>query len=75
MNGLLLAAAEHAEHAEPSKTAFYIAGIALAAWAVILSAYGLSKPDFPAGAAAARGVMAISVLLVAAAAIAAVATG
>jgi hypothetical protein len=74
MHALLVAAAEAAEHAEPSKTAFYIAGGALAAWAVILSAFGLSKPDFPTGAAAARGVMAISVVLVGAALVAAVAT-
>jgi len=71
MNALLVAAAEQAE---PSKTGFYIAGIALAGWAVILSAFGLSKPDFPGGAAAARGVMVISVVLVAAAMVAAVAT-
>jgi hypothetical protein len=72
MNALLLAAAEHAE---PSKTAFFIAGGALAAWAVILSAFGLTHPEFPESSGAARGVMVISVVLVAGAAIAAVATG
>ena len=71
MSALLVAAAEHAE---PSKTAFFIAGGALAAWAVILSAFGLTRPDFPGSGAAARGVMAISVVLVAGAMIAAVAT-
>ena len=71
MHALLLAAAEHAE---PSKTAFFIAGGALAAWAVILSFFGLTRPDFPGNAGAARGVMAISTVLVAAAAVAAVAT-
>ena len=63
-----------AEAAEPDKTPFYIAGIVLAAWAVLLSGFGLSKPDFPSGGAA-RGVMAITVVLVGAAAVAAVATG
>lgn len=59
---------------EASKTPFYVAGIALAGWAVIVSALGLSRPEFPANAAAARGVMAISAVLVAAAMVAAVAT-
>ena len=66
--------AEVVEHAEPDKTPFYIAGCLLAAWAVVLSAYGLSKPDFPS-AGAARGVMAITAVLVGGALVAAVATG
>jgi hypothetical protein len=45
--------------------AFHIAGIVLAGWAVVLTAVGLSRPDFPRSTAAARGVMAISLLLVA----------
>ena len=60
--------------AETSKVPFYIAGAALAVWAVVLSSFGLSRPDFPAGAVAARGVMLISFLLVAAAMATAVAT-
>ncbi|MEO6496194.1 MAG: hypothetical protein ABIO51_01795 [Solirubrobacteraceae bacterium] len=72
MHALLVLAAEAAE---PSKTAFYVAGGALAAWAVILSAIGLSRPEFPGSEGAARGVMAISAILVIAAAAAAVATG
>ena len=71
MHALLVAAAEHAE---PSKTAFFIAGGALAAWAVILAFFGLTRPEFPGNAAAARGVMAISTVLVAGAMVAAVAT-
>jgi hypothetical protein len=67
---LLLAAAA----AEPSKTAFYIAGGALAAWAVVLTAIGMTQPDFPSNEGASRGVMALSVLLVAATMAAAVAT-
>jgi len=72
MHALLVLASEGAE---PSKTAFYVAGGALAAWAVILSAIGLSRPEFPGSDGAARGVMAISAILVIAAAAAAVATG
>jgi hypothetical protein len=32
---------------EPSHVAWYIAGGILASWAVVLSAIGLSRPDFP----------------------------
>ena len=41
MSALLLAASE------PSKVPFYIAGGALAAWAVVLAAIGLDRPEFP----------------------------
>ena len=57
---LTLAAAE--EHT--SKTAFYLLGGALTAYAVALSALGLSKAEFPTGSGAAKGVMALSTLLV-----------
>lgn len=63
-----------AEAAEPSKTPFYLLGGVLAAWAVVLSAIGLARPAFPGNGAVARGVMALSALLVAAAMVAAVAT-
>ena len=53
-----------AEEAEPSKVPFYIAGGLLAGWAVVLSALGLSRPDFPTGGGAARGVMGLSAVLV-----------
>jgi hypothetical protein len=53
-----------AEAAEPSKTAFYLCGGALAAWAVILGLLGLRSADFPGGLSGQRGVIAISVLLV-----------
>jgi hypothetical protein len=59
---LVLAAGE----AKPSKTPFYLVGGALAAWAVVLAAIGLSRPGFP-GAAAARGVMGLTAVLVVAA--------
>jgi hypothetical protein len=55
---LLLAASE------PSKTPFYIAGAALALWAVVLAAIGLSRPAFPYNAAGQRGVIGITAVLV-----------
>jgi hypothetical protein len=58
MSLLLLAAAE------PSKVAWYIAGGALAVWAVLLAAIGLSRPDFPGDLRGQRGVIAISFLIV-----------
>jgi plastocyanin len=54
--------------AEKSKTAYYIAGGALVAWALIVSlGLGLRKPDFPGSLGGQRVVMAISALLVLAA--------
>jgi hypothetical protein len=63
-----------AEEAEPSKTAFYVCGGLLASWAVVLGVLGLRSPEFPGGASAARGVMAISAVLVVATMAAAVIT-
>ncbi len=53
-----------AEEAEPSKTPFYMLGGLLAAWAVLVSAIGLTKPEFPGSGSAARAVYAISAVLV-----------
>ena len=65
LSTIVLFAAETAEeHEEPSKTPFYIAGIALALWAVVVSAIGLTRPDFPGSAAVSRAVYAISAVLV-----------
>jgi plastocyanin len=50
----------------PSKVPFYLAGGLLAGWAVLLSATGLTHPDFPGSAGRARLVMSVSGLLVAA---------
>jgi hypothetical protein len=55
-----------AEAAEPSKTAFYICGALLAGWAVVLAAIGLSRAEFPTSDAAERGVIGLSLVLVAA---------
>ena len=66
---LTLAASE----AEPSKTPFYIAGGVLAGWAVLLTAIGMTQPDFPSEGAS-KGVMLVSALLMAAAMVTAVTT-
>jgi hypothetical protein len=59
---------------EPSHVAWYIAGGVLALWAVTLSGIGLKRPDFPGNDRGARLVMLVSLVLVAAAMTAAVAT-
>jgi len=63
-----------AEEAEPSKTPFYLVGGVLVAWAIALTALGMTQPKFPGSDQAARGVMAISFLLVLATAASAVLT-
>jgi len=65
MLGLLVAAAEEA--AEPSKVPFFIAGGAFAAWAIVLFVVGMRTPGFPNGQGAERGIIAVSVVLMAAA--------
>jgi len=50
-----------------SKVPFYVAGGVLAAWAVIVSAIGISRPEFPEGPTQTRAVIALSVVLVIAA--------
>lgn len=61
--------------AEKSKVPFYIAGGALVLWAVVLSlALGMRKPDFPGSAMGERVVIAITTVLVLAAASMAVVT-
>jgi plastocyanin len=61
--------------AEKSKVPFYIAGGALVAWALIVSlGLGLRRPDFPGGTGGERTVIAITVVLVIAAASTAVLT-
>ena len=70
---LLTFAAEAIED-EPSKAPFYIVGGLAAIWAVVLFAVGMRSTSFPASAGAQRGVMALSVLLVAGAMFTAVIT-
>jgi len=57
----LIAAAEEAERSE---TPFFIFGIALAVFAVVISVIGFTRPQFPGSDAAARGVMALGAALV-----------
>jgi plastocyanin len=66
--GLLTAASE------PSKTPFYVAGSLFAVWAVVLSAIGLRRHDFPPSGTIARVVMGISLAGILATASLAVAT-
>jgi hypothetical protein len=51
--------------AEPSRTAFYVMGSALAVYAVILGVIGITQPAFPYGARGARLVMGLSTLMMA----------
>ncbi len=46
-----------------SKVPFYIAGGALACWAVVLAAIGLRQPEFPKNVGGQRGVVGISLVL------------
>jgi hypothetical protein len=71
---ITFAATEEGE--ESSKVLFYVCGGALAAWAVIVATIGIRAHEtFPASRGAARGVMAISVLLILCAMGSAVITG
>jgi hypothetical protein len=71
---LITFAATEAGH-ETSKTAFYVLGAVLAVFAVAVSAAGIKRHEtFPASAGQFRGVVALTVLLVAAAMASAVLT-
>ena len=50
--------------ASVSKVPFYIAGGALALWAVLLATIGLNRPDFPGNLRGQRGVIAVTAVLV-----------
>jgi hypothetical protein len=63
--GMVLAAEEGVE--ESSKTAFYICGGLLVVWAVVLSGLGMASATFPATVGAKRGVIGLTLLLMAAA--------
>ena len=74
LHALITFAATEGE--ESSKTAYYIAGGALAAFAVIISAIGISRHEnFPPNQGAARGIMALAAVLVALTMATAVLTG
>jgi hypothetical protein len=65
-----------AEPEEGSKTAYYVCGGVLAAFAVIISVIGIRAHEtFPPSKGAARAVMAVAALLVAATMASAVLTG
>jgi hypothetical protein len=71
---LLATAAETGE--EASKTPFYIAGIALTVFAVVVSAIGIrARGHWPSSPGLARGLMALGALLMAATMVTAVITG
>jgi hypothetical protein len=53
----------HPIFADVSKVPWYIAGGALALWAVVLARLGLRSPTFPGGTGGQRGVIAISLVL------------
>jgi hypothetical protein len=72
-HALVVLAAEAGKD-EPSKTPFYIVGGLWAGWAIVLFLVGSRVPDFPSSQGAARGVMAISGVLMVAAMAAAVLT-
>jgi plastocyanin len=52
--------------ASPSKTPFYVVGALLAAWAVLLSLFAATRPNFPGSMRGARLVMLGTLVLVAA---------
>ena len=75
LHALILLAQEHVEE-EASKTPYYIAGGALAVFAVIISAIGIrGHESFPVSKRARNGVIALAALLVAATMASAVLTG
>ena len=72
LEAIVTFAAEEAH--KTSHTAFYVAGGLLALFAVVLSAIGITRHDFPRTKAASRAVIAIAAVLVAAAMVTAVTT-
>jgi hypothetical protein len=74
MFATLLTFATEAVEEEPSKTLFYVMGGLAAAWAILLFAVGMRSSTFPSSDGAMRGVITVSVLLVAGAMASAVIT-
>ncbi len=75
LQALITFATEAAGEEETSKVLFYVTGGVLVAFAIVVSAIGITRPSFPAGSGAKRGVIALCALLVAATMAAAVITG
>lgn len=75
MLALILAAAEEAAHHEPSKTPFYIAGFALALWALAISGAGIRSNTFAATKSSGAVIGLVTAALVAAAMATSVITG
>jgi hypothetical protein len=75
MLATLIAFAAETVEEEPDKTLFYVCGGVAAAWAILLFAIGMRSERFPSSAGAQRGVMLVSVLVVASAMASAVLTG
>ena len=67
MLATLLTFATEAAEEEPDQTLFYVMGGLAAAWAVLLFAVGMRSERFPGSDGAMRGIIAVSVLVVAAA--------
>jgi hypothetical protein len=76
LHALTLLATSAGSEDETSKTAFYLLGGLLVIWAVVVAGLGMSRSStFPATAAAKRGVMAITAVLMVGAMATAVITG
>jgi len=74
MLATLLTFATEAAEEEPSKTLFYVLGLAAAGWAVLLFAVGMRSERFPSSDGAMKGIIAVSFLVVAGAMASAVIT-
>ena len=74
MFATLLTFATEAVEEETSKTLFYVLGGLAAAWAILLFAVGMRSSTFPSSDGAMRGVITVSVVLVAGAMASAVIT-
>lgn len=59
MIAVLIAAVEE----EPSKSLYFLAGGALALWAIGVSIVGLTRPDFPSSTKQSRAVIITSIAL------------
>ncbi len=63
LQALITFAQAHGEE-ESSKTLFYVLGGLAAVYAVVISAIGIRSPEFPRSESAARGIYALSAVIV-----------